>query len=83
MPKTRMARAASEIGTLPQKVKPSKAGVVKRGKPGEILCLKCDRLFLSKDRKRNRICAKCTVANQALGADAEIWKAPWRVFENR
>lgn len=39
---------------------------------GEVSCLCCDRKFFSKDRRYNRICARCSRSNLPHGGDGVL-----------
>jgi hypothetical protein len=40
--------------------------------PGRVVCLRCQKKFVSPDRVRVRICNRCTPLNDALFVRAEV-----------
>ncbi len=45
--------------------------------PGNVRCLKCDRVFRSWDRRRNRLCPRCAVENSRLRLPKVYKPAPY------
>jgi hypothetical protein len=57
-------------------VKVSDPGKPDKPVPAKITCLRCDRPFMSWDRRKNRLCARCheSIANNQIGDDVEPYE---------